>query len=266
VDKVVFSDNWQGFFAEFGLKSFGDFFNYTGGETINKNNKRDVVAFDLGDGSRNKQFFIKRFFHPHFKDMLFTLRNFGEPCSQARCEWENANLLISSDIDTYKPVCYGEKTCCGIERKSFIVTEKLTSECLTDFVKQNWQRMSRQEKEKIVAGIAVFIRRIHENNFSLPDLYVWHIYLKENKSGDAWDFAVIDLHRMSHNVTNQKCKLENLGRLHHSMVDRYFDEDLKQLLIKSYAGNDWPGDINTLIGQVEKYSAKVSSKRNPKPY
>jgi len=45
VDKIVFTDTWQKFFADFGLKTFDDFFNYSHGQTINKNNKRDVVIF-----------------------------------------------------------------------------------------------------------------------------------------------------------------------------------------------------------------------------
>jgi len=266
VEKIVSADNWQKFFAEFGLKSFDDFFYYSRGNTINKNKKREVVTLDLGDASQKKQFFMKRFSHPHFKDMLFTWRNFGETCSQARCEWENTKLLLSNNIGTYNPVSYGEKTTCGIERNSFIVTEKLKGEALTDFVRQNWHKLNIQQKEKIITDIAVFIRRIHEKKISLPDLYVWHIFLEENPADGKWEFAVIDLHRMLHNVTNKNHLLKNLGRLLHSMTDSYFDEDLKKLFIKSYAGNSYSGDIKTLIAQIKKYSDKVSAKRKPKPY
>jgi len=266
VEKIVFADNWQKFFAEFGLKSFDDFFYYSRGNIINKNKKREVITLDLGEAAQKKEFFIKRFTRPYFKDMLFTWRNFGEPCSQARCEWENTKLLLRNNINTYKPVCYGERSICGIERNSFIVTEKLKGEALTDFVRQNWQQLNKQQKEKVITDIAVFIRRIHKSKISMPDLYVWHIFLKENPADGKWEFAVIDLHRMSHNVTNNKHQLKNLGRLLHSMTDSYFDEDLKKLFIKSYAGDDWSGDINTLIAQIKKCSDKVSAKRKPKPY
>lgn len=263
--RVFFEESWPKFFVEFKLESFDDFFQYRGGETIGKNNKRDVVTFKLSSGSQGKQFFMKRFFRPHFKDMLFTLRNFGQRCSQARCEWENTKLLFGGGIRTYSPVCYGEQIKWGLESKSFIVTEKLEGQSLTGFVQQNWQQLDRQQKEKIIADLAKFIRRIHDSKFSLPDLYVWHIFLTEKPAG-GWDFAVIDLHRMSHNVTSQKQQLENLGRLLHSMVDSYFDKELKRLFIESYAGDDWDGDINTLAAQVKKCSDKVSARRKPKPY
>ena len=265
MQRIVCENSWRQFFAEFGLKSFDDFFRYSTIETVGNNDKRSVVTFSLGSGSQ-KHFFMKRFLHPHFKDMFFTWRSFGRLCSQAQCEWENAKLLLDNGIETYRPICYGEETKWGIESKSFIVTEKLKGQSLTDFVRQEWHNLQRQQKEKIIAGLAAFVRRIHALNVSLPDLYVWHIFIKAGQTSDEWDFAVIDLHRMSHNVTNKNKQIKNLGRLHHSMVDSYFDERLKQLFIESYAGDDWAGDINTLTTQVKKYSRVVSAKRNPKPY
>jgi hypothetical protein len=221
----------------------------------------------VGPDSQEKQFFMKRFFHPHFKDVFFAWRRFGELCSQARYEWENARLLLDHGIETYKPVCYGEETKWGIENKSFVVTEKLQAQSLTDFVRQEWHNLQRQRKERIIIGLAAFVRRIHALNISLPDLYVWHIFVKEGAtSSGEYDFAVIDLHRMSRNVKDKNKKIDNLGRLHHSMVDSYFDEKLKQLFIESYAADDWDGDITALAAQVKKRSAAVSAKRNPKPY
>ena len=266
MQRVVFADSWEQFFSQHDLASFVDFFEYAPVETIGINNKRSVVTFTLNADSQKKQFFMKRFFHPHFKDMFFTWRSFGSLCSQARCEWENATLLLDNDIETYRPVCFGEKTRCGIETNSFIVTEKLPGQALTDFVRQNWNNLQRQQKEKIITGMGKFIRRIHALNISLPDLYVWHIFIKENSDTNDYDFAVIDLHRMSRNIKNQKMLIKNLGRLHHSMVDKYFDEELKRSFIESFAGDDRDGDINTLASQVKKYSDAVSARRNPKPY
>lgn len=272
MQRVVFAESWRRFFAEFGLESFDDFFDYSATDVIGINNRRNVVTFILGTDSQKRQFFMKRFIHPDFKDMLFTRRSFGEFCSQARCEWENAGLLLDNGIETYRPVCYGEKTKWRIENNSFIVTEKLHAQSLTDFVRQKWHNLQRQQKEKIIIGLAAFVRRIHALNISLPDLYIWHIFLKESADSPAgesrtdYDFAVIDLHRMSHNVTSKNKKINNLGKLHHSMVDSYFDEKLKQLFIESYAAEDWDGEVTALVTQVQKQSDAVSAKRNPKSY
>ena len=265
MQRIVFADSWSAFFAGFNLKSFDDFFENLSAKTIGVNKKRNVIAFSLGPDSQKKRFFMKRFSHPHFKDMLFSWRNIGRPCSQARYEWENARLLLDNGIETYRPVCFGEKITWGIENSSFFVTEELQSQCMTDFVRQNWLRLQQRQKEKIVTGLATFIRKIHALNISLPDLYVWHFFITENAVGQ-YDYAIIDLHRMSRNVTSRNRKIKNLGRLHHSMLDSYFDEELKQLLVKSYAADGRYGDVTKLLAQVKKYSDAVSARRRQRQY
>jgi hypothetical protein len=266
VKKTVFADLWQPVFAEFGLKSFDDFFYYFDTQKINKKTKRAIRTLVLGDGPDQKVFFLKRFYHPHFKDMFFTWRSFGEFCSQARCEWENANILLANGIETYRPICYGEQRKFGLEKKSFFVTEKLQGWCFTDFVSEKWSQLAQQQKGKIIISLAKLIRKIHDAGINLPDLYVWHIFIKEGSGPNQWEFAVIDLHRMEHNMTDRNKQIRNLGRLDHSMVDKYFDDSLRRLLIESYAGKDWPGGIAKLAREVKNYSAIVSAKRNPKQY
>jgi len=269
VERVVFAESWQPVFAGFGLKSFDDFFYFSGGKKINKNKKRDVSILTFGDEPNRKVFFLKRFRYPHFKDMFFAWRNFGWLCSQARCEWENARFLLDNGIGTYKPVCYGEQIRFGLERKSFFITENVQGQCLTDFVRQKWHHLKTEQKEKIIVSLAKFIRKVHDVGLNLPDLYLWHIFISEtehSEGGNEYEFAVIDLHRMTLNVTNKKRQIRNLGRLDHSMVDKYFDKAIRRLLVKSYAGDNWPGGTAKLTGLVKKYSDAVSSKRSPKPY
>ncbi|MHC4159743.1 MAG: lipopolysaccharide kinase InaA family protein [Planctomycetota bacterium] len=267
MEKVVFVNSCEQTFAEFGLNSFDDFFNYAGGKCINKNTKRDVQMLTFDTDTGRKVFFLKRFHKPHFKDMLFAMGNLGRLCSQAECEWQNAKLLLECGVQTVKTICYGHRTICGIERQSFLVTKELDGLPLSDFVAENWSGMSRSQKEKIITSAARAIRKIHNAGISLPDLYLWHIFIGLADSGsNDYDFAFIDLNRMKRNVTNPNEQIKNLGRLHHSMTDKYFDGPIRRLLIASYAGDDWPGSVDALTAKVEKYSAKVSAKRGPKPY
>lgn len=265
MQRIVFADSWSGFFAGFNLKSFDDLYGNPAVKTIGVNKKRNIVTFSLGSDSHKKRFFMKRFCHPYFKDMLFSWRNIGRPCSQARYEWENARLLLDNGIETYRSVCFGEKISCGIERNSFFVTKELQFQCLTDFVRQNWAGFKRRQKEKVITGIAEFVRKIHALNISLPDLYVWHIYITENAAGE-YDYAVIDLHRMSRNVTSTSRKIKNLGRLHYSMLDSYFDEGLKHLLVKSYFADSGDGDVTKFFAKIKKYSRAVNTRRVPIQY
>ena len=265
-EKIVFANSWQSFFAKSGFSSFDDFFNFVGGETINRHDRRSVKSFSVGSGPERKVFFLKRFHNPHFKDVVSAWRIFGRPSSQAKVEWTNANLLSGCGIGTYRPVCLGEQTRFGIEKKSFFITEKLPGQCLSEFVTGNWAQLPQPQKEKIIISLAKLIRKIHDAKISLPDLYVWHIFIEESKDSDEWNFAVIDLHRMRRNVTDKNQQIRNLGRLDHSMRDKYFDHRLRRLFIESYAGTDWPGGEACLAAKVKKYSKKISSRRNPKRY
>jgi hypothetical protein len=264
-EKIIFANSWQDFFAELGFSSFDDFFNYPAKE-MSKNSRRNIAPLTLGHDPDRKAFFLKRFRNPHFKDVVSAWRIFGRPTSQAAVEWANANLLSRCGVRTYRPVCLGEQTRFGIEKKSFLITEKLGSPCLTDFIARNFLRLAQSQKEKIIISLAKLIRKIHDARISLPDLYVWHIFVEESKDAGKWDFAVIDLHRMAHNVTDKNQQIRNLGRLDYSMLDKYFDDKLRQLFIESYAGDDWPGGAACLAAKVKKYSNKISSRKKPKQY
>ena len=115
-----------------------------------------------------------------------------------------------------------------------------------------------------MTGLAAFIRKIHDSNICLPDLYAWHIFISEN--GEEYEYAVIDLHRMSRNVTSRRQKIKNLGRLHHSMLDKYFDKELKQRFFESYCADGQYGDVTELAARVEKYSETISARRRQVQY
>jgi hypothetical protein len=266
LEKVVFAGKWQKFFAKFGLDSFDDFFDYSQGQTINKNTRRNVSELAFDEGDNRKVFFRKRFFSPHVKDMIFAWRSFGRLISQAALEWHNANMLFENGIETYRPVCYGAQTKFSLERKSFLITEMLPGMALTDFVSEKWSQLSQQQKEAIIVSLGKLVRKIHEAQISMPDLYLWHVFIKEIPNSEQYDLAVIDLHRMGHNISNQNQLLKNLGRLDHSMPEKYFDERLRKLLIESYAGDNRPEEITNLIQQVKKCSNAISVKRRTKPY
>ncbi len=263
--KVVFADSWQQVLADNGMKTFDDIYHCDGKERINRNNKRNVSVIKLKTTDGEKNFFLKRFRHSHIKDSLFVLMNTGKLLSQAAYEWNNIKRLTKIGIGAPTLVCFGEKLRLGIERKSFIITQELDGQCLTDFITQNWATLPQTEKEKIITSLAKTIKKIHNTEISLPDLYVWHIFVTKNADGN-YNFAFIDLNRMKRNMWNKGEKIENLGRLHHSMLDKYFDRPLKRLLFETYVGGNQHKKLENLIRGVEKYSKKFSARRKKKQY
>jgi len=265
--KVEFAKDWAPVFEKAGLKSLQDFFDYSAGQTINKNKKREVVTMTLDTAGGRKQLFMKRFFKPHFKDMLFTIRNFGSLYSQAACEWKNAKLLLQKGIDTYHPVCYGGQMRFGMEKKSFIITEKINGLPLTDFVAENWLQLDQPQKEKIITAIAKLIRKIHNAKISLPDLYLWHIFITKTPLPAACsedDFAVIDLHRMRINVSNRNARIKNLAALDFSMLGKYFDDNLREIFLNAYSNAT--AEQIALSRKIKKRSRILANRRRRPDY
>ena len=261
MERVTFAESWEEFFGGVGLESFGDFYDYVGGTRIGENERRNVYRLTFGEGPDAKVFYIKRFEKPHLKDMLSARCNFGRLTSQAGVEWGNANLLGQNGIDTYKPACMGERTICGFESKSFIITEQLKSTCLLDFVIKKWHGLERPQQDRIVTATAQLARRAHQANISLQDLYIWHIFIDEESLEDDCRLSVIDLHRMLRNVKNPNKKITDMGALYWSMSNDYFDHGHKDLLVATYAGDGRAGDKKEVLEKIRRRAGILDSRR-----
>lgn len=264
--KVVFENTWQDFFAQFGLKSFDDFFDYAAGQVIDRNTKRNVQILTFGNEPDCKVFFMKRFHNPHFKDILSTWCNFGKPVSQAEVEWQNARLLLSHNIDTYKPACLGWQTKWGLEKKSFFITEKLRAMEFTEFLSEKWPKLQQSQKEEIITAIAKLVRRTHDLDITLPDLSVWHFFIDYDRLDNRCRLSVIDLHRMGHKVKNENKKIKDLARFYWSMLPAYFDEELRILFIDAYMGNNWHGSRSAFAAAILKRANVLAKRQTPKDY
>lgn len=262
MEKVIFKKNRAAFFKSQGLERFDDFFTYSRGDTVNQNTKRNVLMMTLSDGGGEKSFFMKRFFNPHLKDMLFTLRNFGTICSQAELEWRNAHILLDNGVETYHPVCYGFRSVCGIERQSFLVTEKINGPCLLDYLMQHWKTLCRTAQEALIIKLAKFFQTIHRARLSLPDSYIWHVYMVYPENGnDDYEFGMIDLHRMQIRVRGTNPPAMNLGRFFFSLPEGFMDPECESLFLENYLDADFPGNKKTFINAVKAWEAKISKRR-----
>lgn len=234
--KIKFIKDWGLFFQNANLSTFRDFISYSKGNIVNRNSKRDVVEMIIDSGDETKTFYMKRFFSPHYKDMLFAFCNYGHLCTQAELEYKNANFLLKHNIDTYHPACFGKQTSAGIEKASFVITEKIEGQVLTEFITENFATMSNDQKVALLTALGKFVRKIHDAKISMPDLYLWHIFITNPSplENNKYDFAVIDLHRMSVHL-NGIDRVKNLGAFDFSMNDKYFDDNLRKVFMKAYA-------------------------------
>ena len=261
--KLEFTKNYKPFFQTNGLETFDDFFNYSSGQIINKNKKRDVVAFTLGPNGKEKEFFMKRFYQPHFKDMLFAIYNLGRICSQADCEWKNANTLLQNGIDTYRPVCCGRQMSMGMEKKSFFITEKIQGRPLTELVAEKWSELDQPQKEQLFTNLGKLVRKVHDAKISLPDLYLWHIFINENDDQYGGNFAIIDLHRMRQNIRGNAELIKNLSAFDFSLSEKYFDERIRTVFFQAYAGPNYPNKDHFLRKINSRSNTLAARRRRP---
>jgi hypothetical protein len=264
--RLVFAEGWQPRFAEWGLRGFEDFFDYDGGLQVNRNDKRNVVEMRFGGGDKPEIFYRKRFFSPYWKDIFFTLRNFGTICSQAACEWKNAHALLDIGVETYRPVCYGEETIFGIERRSFFVTARLAGPCLADWLKQRGPDPRSKDLEPMVKELGRLFRRVHDAGIRMPDLYVWHVFLTGRQPWSPESFALIDLHRMMVRRKDIAQRVRDLGAFLYSMAEPFFHERHRKLLLDSYLEEGIAGSRVQFFAAIEQRKQLLTRRRHVPEY
>ncbi|MHC4337555.1 MAG: hypothetical protein ACYSTG_06345, partial [Planctomycetota bacterium] len=78
--------------------------------------------------------------------------------------------------------------------------------------------------------------------------------------------AFIDLHRMSRAVKSRNKKIKDLGRLYWSMSNKYFNDELKDLFICAYMGDDWTGGKAALARTIQRRVNVLVKRRKLKDY
>lgn len=256
MEKVIFEDEYKSLFNQNGLNTVDDFFEFKGGKIINQNSHRNVTVFDFDHNGQKERFFMKRFFTPHFKDMLAAFLNFRKICSQAEVEWSNAKKLIDIGIPTYQPVCYGVDMAGPIEKRSLFITKELAGSCMTDYVAENWKNFDETQKKTLLTEMAHVAVKAHNAGLSLPDLYIWHYWVM--KDAPNYELGKIDLHMTKHRAPASQ-QMKDLGALHHSMIDDYFTNDEKEFLLDEYfkiSGRNKDKLYKKIIARSEKISGR----------
>jgi len=261
-EKVMFETGWGSFFASHQLHTFDDFFKYAQGQTINENTKRNVAVFVLDDNGQQRTFYLKRFIHPHLKDMLSAFGHFGSLCSQAEVEWRNAKMLLKHGIETYHPVCYGVRSRFGIERQSFFITEQIEGSCLLDYLAESWASLDGGVRNDLVVRLGMFFQKIHRGRIRLPDSYIWHVYrVMSDTAPDGFGLGMIDLHRMQLRKNDLRSATKDLGAFLFSLPDGFMDEDLRMLFMESYLDDGRIRNKDAFRRSVKQWELKILSRR-----
>jgi hypothetical protein len=90
--------------------------------------------------------------------------------------------------------------------------------------------------------------------------------MEEGKVPGEWEFAFIDLHRMSQGVHNRNQKIGDLGRLFWSMSDKYFDHRVKDLFVQAYMAGDPTDSKGALVRTIQRRENILARRRRLKAY
>jgi len=199
-------------FNRHGLTRLNDFMSYPLGDPVTVKRGRSVVKVNL----EGRTFYLKRNwlqFHEFTKGLTrLKLNQYG-----AYREWQSIFSINRIGIATVPVVAYGEKQFLGIERKSFIVTEKLYGyESIENIAKERWNppltKAEIEEKRLIVEEAARLAWKLHEAGLNHQDFYLGHLfYHPENP------MAIIDVQRVEkHDKVQLRYRIKDLAQLYYS--------------------------------------------------
>jgi len=262
-NSIVINDDYADLLAENGLSSLDNFFKFHLGKVVDRNSKRCVYRFSLYDKTNgcDRIFYLKVFSKASFNNAVSSIYNFGRPKSQAKIEWDNANLLIENGFRSVPLVACGEKTVFGFENKSFFLSEEISDSVSLDVFFEN-KSVDPETRKNVLVNLAGEIRKLHESGFSYPDLYLKHIFINIKKlENNEVAFSFIDLHRL---VKKQNAsfydRIRDLSSLRFSCTAVLSDSE-NDLWQNTYLENIknrqlW---INAFYKRINKISARRSS-------
>jgi hypothetical protein len=241
--KSFFIDsNYQTALSKSGLTSFNAVFSFDAAQELTKNNIgrfRTRLKFEINSTkpSLSTTVFMKRYDGP---PVLFQLRNWLSQHNRkscALCEFEASNKLTAAGINTPKVISYGEQWNTLLEKRSFIITEKIPdAESLERKLPDCFNVPATTEnlklRRKFIIQLAVFIKKFHETNYRHRDLYLSHIFYSDNGK-----FYLIDLARVfGPIVMRRRFQIKDVAQVHYSAPGKHFSKTDRLRFYMAYAG------------------------------
>ncbi|MBN1845236.1 MAG: hypothetical protein JW810_06100 [Sedimentisphaerales bacterium] len=263
---MVFADAWREFFGYFNLLSLPDFYDLTRRYKQRQLavKKAVVTPFALERDGQSFEFFIKWYLRVPWKNRLSVWRRCGRRCSQAQAEWRTAGALARIGIGAYEPACYGQEGFSWREGRSFLVTRRIEALSLGDHIRNFWPEMSPDGRRDLLAALALFIRRMHDQGFYFPDLYAKHIFVEAGESGE-YRFRIIDLQRVHRGGGDRANRVRDLGALNQSLPASLVDARHRERFIRAYVGDGRPEQAARLLRQVQKRARHLGRYRDDEP-
>ncbi len=241
--KSFFIDReYQTALKESGLTSIEEVFSFDAARNLTKSNLagyRSRLQFEIsfpGPGS-STTVFMKRYDRPPVFVQLKNWLSHHNRKSEAFREFDAADKLAASGINTPKVISYGEQRNTLFETRSFIISEKIPdAESLERRLPDCFDEQAIKEKLKqrrnFIAQAATFIRKFHETNYRHRDLYLAHIF-----HGESGKFHLIDLARVFKPIImRRRFQIKDIAQVYYSSPGKNFSKTDRMRFYMTYAG------------------------------
>lgn len=214
--------------SKIGLTSIDAVFAFDRAKNLTKSNLaafRSRLQFEIeaAESQSPKTLFLKRYENP---PILVQFKNWlahRKATSCASCEFEPTRELPIAGINTPKVIAYGEECSGLLEKRSFIITEKIpNAEALERQLPDCFNAPTTPENLKLrrdfIIQLATFVRKFHQTGYRHRDLYFSHIF----HSSDA-GFYLIDLARAFRPaLLRRRFQIKDIAQIHYSAPAEHF--------------------------------------------
>ena len=225
-----------------GLNSIDAVFSFDKAKNLNKKNLarfRSRLQFDvtLQETSSPVTLFLKRYDHPPIRDQLKNWLVSHERKSCSFIEFEAAQQLTETGINTPKTVAHGTQWGTIFEKRSFIITEKIPDaealeRKLPDYFYKPDTVENLKQRREFITQLAKFIKKFHETNFRHRDLYLSHIFCSDNGN-----FYLIDLARAFQPlIFSRRFQTKDIAQIYYSSPGKYFSRTDRMRFYINYNG------------------------------
>ena len=241
ISKSCYVDpEYKAAFEDSGLISIDAVFSFNTGRDLLKSNLakyRTRLQFEIGLPSVTV--FMKRYDRP---PISVQLKNWLAAKCRISCGFFDAKVadeLTAEGINTPRTLCYGEQRGFFLEKRSFIIIEKIpNAESLERKLPDCFKGSGTVEKLKLqrvfISELAAFIRKFHETDYRHRDLYFSHVFYS-----DSGDFYLIDLSRAFRpTVRRKRFQIKDIAQLYYSAPGKYFSRTDRLRFYMNYIGRN----------------------------
>ncbi len=239
-ESFLIDSKYKTAFGKSGLTSIDAIFSFNtgvdpGGSHLPKYRSR--LQFDISDPT--KILFLKRYHNPALRTQLASWLWHKSRKTMMSCELDSTISLALAGINTPKVVAYGEQWGKFLEKRSFIITEKIPDaepleERLPKCFAGQLTAGKLKEQRAFIQQLGQFARKFHSTGCRHRDFYLAHIFYSHNGT-----FYLIDLQRVfTPRLLAERFRVKDIAQLYYSAPGSAFSRTDRLRFYKSYTGKN----------------------------